>query len=82
MSASTPSSPAAAWRFGRYELRPGERVLLADGVPARLGGRAFDMLLALAERHDRVVAKRELMDLGSLSIAKQGGHLKGAQSHH
>jgi hypothetical protein len=63
MSASTPSSPAAAWRFGRYELRPGERVLLADGVPARLGGRAFDMLLALAERHDRVVAKRELMDL-------------------
>jgi predicted ATPase/DNA-binding winged helix-turn-helix (wHTH) protein len=54
---------APSYCFDRYELRPGERVLLADGAPVRLGGRAFDMLVVLAERHDRVVSKHELMDL-------------------
>lgn len=55
--------PTSSYRFDRYELRPGERVLLAGGTPVRLGGRAFDMLVALVERCDRVVSKRELMDL-------------------
>src|SRR5512137_3001155 len=55
--------PPAAWRFARFELRPGERQLVADGVPVKLGGRAFDMLVALLERHQRVVSKRELMDV-------------------
>lgn len=54
---------APSYRFDRYELRPAERVLLADGAPVRLGGRAFDMLVALAEGHDRVVSKHELMNL-------------------
>ena len=55
--------PPAAWRFARFELKPGERQLVADGVPVKLGGRAFDMLVALLERHQRVVSKRELMDV-------------------
>ena len=57
-----PGRPAAGWRFGPYEARPAERLLLADGAPVKLGGRAFDTLVALLERHERVVAKRELMD--------------------
>ena len=57
-----PTRPAAGWRFGPYEARPTERALLADGVPVKLGGRAFDTLVALLERHERVVGKRELMD--------------------
>jgi predicted ATPase/DNA-binding winged helix-turn-helix (wHTH) protein len=49
-------------RFGRFEVRPAERRLLVDGQPAALGARAFDVLLALIERRDRVVTKNELFD--------------------
>jgi predicted ATPase/DNA-binding winged helix-turn-helix (wHTH) protein len=51
------------WCFGRFELRPIERQLLADGAPAQLGARAFDLLLALHARRDRTVPKSELMDV-------------------
>ena len=50
-------------RFGRFELQPRERRLLIGGKPVALGARAFDVLLALAERPDRLVSKRALMDL-------------------
>jgi predicted ATPase/DNA-binding winged helix-turn-helix (wHTH) protein len=63
MTDARPPSPAPGYRFDRFELRPAERALRADGQPVRLGGRAFDMLVALVERHDRVVGKHELMDL-------------------
>jgi TolB-like protein/Flp pilus assembly protein TadD len=49
------------YRFGRFELLPGERQLLDAGQPAALGSRAFDVLNALVEQRDRVVAKEELM---------------------
>jgi predicted ATPase/DNA-binding winged helix-turn-helix (wHTH) protein len=39
------------------------RQVLVDGEPVRLGARAFDVLCALVERHDRVVPKPELMEL-------------------
>ena len=52
-----------AYRFHGYRLLPGERQLLEDGRPVKLGSRAFDMLLALVERRDRVVDKHELMGL-------------------
>jgi predicted ATPase/class 3 adenylate cyclase len=50
-------------RFGNVELRPAERQLLLDGAPAHVGGRAFDVLVALIERRDRVVTKDELFAL-------------------
>lgn len=53
----------ATWRLGRFEIRPAQRQLLADGVPARVGARAFDILVALIERRDRVVSQSELFDL-------------------
>jgi predicted ATPase/DNA-binding winged helix-turn-helix (wHTH) protein len=49
--------------FGRFELRPAERLLLADGLPLTLGARAFDVLAALAARRDRVVDKDELLSV-------------------
>ena len=52
-----------AIRFGRFELRPESRQLLADGKPAALGARAFDLLHALIERRERVVSKNELLDV-------------------
>jgi len=52
-----------SYRFSRIEVRPTERQLLVDGEQARLGARAFDLLLALVERRERVVSKNELLDL-------------------
>ena len=45
----------------RHELRRDVRKLLVDGVPVRLGGRAFDLLVALADRAGRVTHKDELL---------------------
>ncbi len=50
-------------RFGPFELRPRERQLRVDGQRVPLGARAFDVLLALVDRRDRVVSKAELLDL-------------------
>ena len=53
------------WTFdgGRVRIDMAGRQLWVDGQAARLGGRAFDVLIALAERRDRVVTKSELLDL-------------------
>lgn len=50
-----------SYRFDRFELRPSERVLLVDGVPAALGSRAFDLLLCLVMNRDRVLAKADVL---------------------
>ena len=52
----------ASYRFGRFEVHPVERVLLADERAVNIGSRAFDVLLALLEHRDRVVTKRELLE--------------------
>src|SRR5438477_10884073 len=59
--ATTSTLPSARRRFGRFELRPGEGALLADGVPVALGARAFDLLVALANRAGTLIAKDELL---------------------
>ena len=53
---------AAVIEFGRFKLLPHRRELLADGQPIELGGRAFDMLLALVEARGTVLTKDALMD--------------------
>jgi adenylate cyclase len=53
----------ATYRFGRFELNPATRQLLVDNALAPLGARAFDVLLTLIERRDRLVTKSELLDL-------------------
>ena len=50
-------------RFGTARLDVERRQLLIDGQPAKLGARAFDVLLALVERRDRAVNKNELFEL-------------------
>ena len=54
---------AKALKFGRFELQARQRRLLRDGEPVAVGSRAFDVLLALVERRERVVSKAELLDL-------------------
>ena len=48
--------------FGRFRLSPHRRELFADGVPLKLGGRAFDVLLALIEARGAVVDKAALIE--------------------
>ena len=47
--------------FGRFQVLPDRREVLADGRPVKLGGRAFDVLMALIEARGAVVSKDALM---------------------
>ena len=47
--------------FGPFRLFPKSRLLEKDGAPLHVGGRALDILLALAERPGEVVDKRDLI---------------------
>lgn len=58
-AAGAPETPEV---FGRCSVLREQRCVLVDGQPARLGARAFDLLLALLDRRDRVVSKEELLD--------------------
>jgi DNA-binding winged helix-turn-helix (wHTH) protein len=55
------SEPSAGVAFGRFQVLPDRRELLADGRPVRLGGRAFDVLIALIEARGATVSKDALM---------------------
>lgn len=49
--------------FGPFRLIGAERVLVRDGKPVAIGGRALDVLIALTGRPGEVVSGRELIDL-------------------
>lgn len=49
-----------ALQFGRFEIRPAQRQVWADGTLVPLGARAFDLLLLLVQHRDRVVGKDEI----------------------
>jgi predicted ATPase/DNA-binding winged helix-turn-helix (wHTH) protein len=53
----------SAFSFGGFRLSRAERRLSKDETPIELGGRAFDILLALTERAGQVVSKNELLDI-------------------
>ncbi|KAA2236773.1 ATP-binding protein [Salinarimonas soli] len=55
--------PADEIAFGPFRLYPTRRLLLEGDAPVALGGRAFDLLVALAQRPGEIVTKDELMDL-------------------
>jgi predicted ATPase/DNA-binding winged helix-turn-helix (wHTH) protein len=55
------TSASFRYRFGRFELQPEERRLLADGVVLRVGGHALDLLLVFVERSGHLVSKDELL---------------------
>lgn len=49
------------YEFGPYRLDAAERLLWRDGDVVQLQPKVFDLLLALLERHGRLVEKDELM---------------------
>jgi predicted ATPase/DNA-binding winged helix-turn-helix (wHTH) protein len=63
--------------FGPFRLHPTARLLTKEGITVKLGDRALDVLIFLAERAGKVVSKRELcsrvwrnavVDEGSLRV--------------
>lgn len=56
---SAPEDPI--YRFGDFELDPGERRLLARGEPVTLTPKVFDTLVFLVSRAGHAVSKDELM---------------------
>jgi DNA-binding winged helix-turn-helix (wHTH) protein len=55
------SDPRATIEFGRFRVLRQRRELLVDGIPLELGGRAFDVLIALIDAGGSVLSKDELM---------------------
>src|SRR5262245_7395543 len=53
--------PKPIYEFGPYRLDSAERLLWRDGEVVPLQPKVFDLLLALLERHGRLVEKDELM---------------------
>src|SRR5580658_395202 len=56
------SEAPAAIEFGRFRVLPRQRKLMADDRPVELGGRAFDLLMALIEAQGAVVSKQALIE--------------------
>jgi predicted ATPase/DNA-binding winged helix-turn-helix (wHTH) protein len=50
-----------SFAFGPFVLIPQRQSLLQDGAPVRIGGRALEILTALAERPGELISKRELV---------------------
>ena len=80
---------AEAWRFGRFTLRPGRRLLLADGQPVALSSRAYDMLELLVRCHDRIVTRDEIIAhvwrgtvVGENNLTVQMSNLRRALGDH
>ncbi len=69
-----------SYRFGRFEVRPSQRVVLVDGAATSPGARAFDVLMALLHHRDRVVSKDELLDLAWPGLVVEENNLQAQVS--
>jgi predicted ATPase/DNA-binding winged helix-turn-helix (wHTH) protein len=61
MNGRRDSRPRDVFSFGPFSLFPAERLLKNADEPIPLGGRALDLLIALAERAGEVVPHKELI---------------------
>ena len=55
--------PPLAYLFVPFRVVPDQRLLTAGDTSLKIGGRAFETLLALIERRDRTVSKYELLEI-------------------
>ena len=61
MTAKADEPATVSYFFGAYVFIPQKQLLLRDGHPVKLGGRAFDILTLLVRRRGEVVSKSELL---------------------
>jgi predicted ATPase/DNA-binding winged helix-turn-helix (wHTH) protein len=69
-----PAAGCAA--FGPFRLRAAERTLEKDGVPLKIGSRAFDILAVLLNSAPELVSNRELMSCVWGSLVVDEGNLR------
>jgi predicted ATPase/DNA-binding winged helix-turn-helix (wHTH) protein len=62
--------------FGPFQLYPAARILKKNLDPVDIGGRAFDILVALLRRPNEIVTKRELFELVWPNIHVDDGSLR------
>jgi predicted ATPase/DNA-binding winged helix-turn-helix (wHTH) protein len=77
MSVQQIGSPSAIrFRFGPFELNVGERSLTKANQAVPLGGRAYDILIALLEKAGEVVGKAELIARAWPDVTVDEGSLR------
>lgn len=62
--------------FGPFCLWPDERLLTRDGEPLPIGGRSFDLLVALIEKPGAVLSKRDLLKRVWSDVVVEDGSLR------
>lgn len=62
--------------FGPFRLVAAERLLLKEGAPVAVGGRALDVLMVLIERAGDVVSRRELIERVWPDVVVEEGNLR------
>ncbi len=72
---------ARSFAFGPFVLQPERQLLLKDGAPVRLGGRALEILTVLAERPGELVSKQELMARVWPDVCVEESNLKTNMVH-
>jgi predicted ATPase/DNA-binding winged helix-turn-helix (wHTH) protein len=70
------SEKPARISFGPFCLMPSARLLTRNGVPVDIGGRSFDLLVALVEQPGRVLSKRELLNRVWSDVVVDDGSLR------
>ncbi|MEJ0008273.1 MAG: winged helix-turn-helix domain-containing protein [Steroidobacteraceae bacterium] len=50
-----------SFKFGPFVLVPERQLLLQNGTPVRIGGRALDILIVLVESAGQIVSKTEMI---------------------
>ena len=73
---AAPRSGAGRLDFDRFTVIPDQRLLLRDGTPVRIGGRAFDLLVALVKRRGVLVTQQELISEVWPSTLVEPGNLR------
>ncbi|WP_232493250.1 aldo/keto reductase [Novosphingobium kaempferiae] len=76
MTSAIRPDEAHGFAFGPFILKPERQLLLRDGAPVPLGGRALDLLIALVERPGELVEKRYLMARAWPDTNVEDGNLK------
>ena len=67
--------------FHRFSLNPVARTLHRDGKEMSLGGRAFDLLFALVQRHGEIVSRRDLMAVAWSGLIVEDSNVRVQISH-
>jgi DNA-binding response OmpR family regulator len=73
---NTYSSADMVFEFGHFRLFERGRSLSKNGNPCKIGGREFDLLLALARRPGELVGKTELMHAVWPNTCVEDGNLR------